>query len=98
MVAWPTERTEPVRGGDLGIEFTVRAQVLRETEGGRLARERGEARVKAEGDARLEEEARLKGEEAKAGEEDDAKLGGQGTTEEASAETLVSAETEKDEL
>ena len=59
VVAWPVEVTQPDReGGDPWIEFTVMAQVLRETEEGRAAREAREAEAQRE-----EEETRLRDEE-----------------------------------
>ena len=59
VVAWPVEVTQPDReGGDPRIEFTVMAQILRETEEGKATREAKEAR-----EAREEEEKKLRDEE-----------------------------------
>lgn len=92
VVAWPTERTDPdIEGGDPEIEFTVKAQVLRETEEGREARlkREEEKRVREEERKREEEEARLREEEearsgadgdAEPGQEEGNKLGGEEAT------------------
>ena len=112
VVAWPTSRTEPDRaGGNPGIEFTVTAQVLRETEEGREARLKREedARLREEEEAKLkaeeEEEAKLKAEEEEKdglrdGESDAAKEseGQVESGEEIPAESSASAEPDKDEL
>lgn len=61
VVAWPVEVMQPDREGrDPGIDFRIMAQVLRETEEGRAAREAKEAeekRLKEEEEARPREEA-----------------------------------------
>lgn len=78
VVAWPVERTEPdFEAGDPGIEFTVTAQVLRETEEGREARlkREEEKRVEEEERRKEEEEARLREEEEASSEDGEAASG-----------------------
>ncbi|SPO07356.1 uncharacterized protein DNG_10050 [Cephalotrichum gorgonifer] len=68
VVAWPVERTDPDwNNGGVDIEFTIKAQVLSETEEGRAERvkreEEAKAREEEEAREREEEEARLREEE-----------------------------------
>lgn len=96
VVAWPIERSTPnLAEKQTSIEFKIKAQVLRETEEGRVARlarekeaaEEEERRKQEEEEARLKEEAEASAESQKASE---------ATVEEKQAEATPS--TEKDEL
>ena len=111
VVAWPTDRTDPDREGEKpDIEFTIQAQVLRETEEGREARlkREEEERQKEEERLREEEEARLREAEEDRSKEEDAKQGEGGetargeespeTTAEAAEESVTGSDTAKDEL
>ncbi|CAI4213445.1 unnamed protein product [Parascedosporium putredinis] len=85
IVAWPVEHTWPDdESGNREIEFTVKAQILHETEEGRVARLQREKEAEEERIRQEEEAKRLAEEEAqKAAEEAAKEAEEEGTNEEA---------------